>query len=78
MPPSPPDMYVICTSFVHKVCPEGYYIALVSTTVETANPEAELAPGLKLLGAIKEKCAPHPHPHPTHPVGIGEAMPSSI
>lgn len=49
------DMYVVCTSYVHKVCPEGYFIALVSTTVETSNPEAELAPGLKLLGPIKEK-----------------------
>ena len=32
-----------------------FHIALVSTTVETANPEAELEPGLKLLGVIKEK-----------------------
>jgi|UniRef100_A0A7S4G3U7 Rab GDP dissociation inhibitor len=49
------DMYVTCTSYVHKVCPDGYFIALVSTTVETANPEAELAPGLKLLGPILQK-----------------------
>ncbi len=28
---------------------------MVSTTVETSNPEAELAPGLKLLGSIEEK-----------------------
>lgn len=49
------DMYVICTSYVHKVCPDGYYIALVSTTVETADPESEILPGLKLLGPIKEK-----------------------
>ena len=31
------------------------YVGLVSTTVETNNPEAELAPGLALLGPIKEK-----------------------
>jgi len=33
----------------------GYYIAIVSTTVETENPEKELAPGLNLLGPVKEK-----------------------
>lgn len=49
------DMYVVCTSFVHKVCPDGMYIALVSTTVETDNPEAELAPGLRLLGPVMEQ-----------------------
>jgi Rab GDP dissociation inhibitor len=49
------DVYVICVSYVHKVCPEPYYIALVSTTVETANPEQEIEAGLALLGPIKEK-----------------------
>eukprot|EP01003_Olkasia_polycarbonata_P006835 NODE_74_length_1657_cov_213.584577_g51_i0.p1 GENE.NODE_74_length_1657_cov_213.584577_g51_i0~~NODE_74_length_1657_cov_213.584577_g51_i0.p1 ORF type:complete len:444 (-),score=119.65 NODE_74_length_1657_cov_213.584577_g51_i0:254-1585(-) len=49
------DVYVICTSFVHKVCPENKFIALVSTTVETDTPKEELAPGLKLLGAVIEK-----------------------
>ena len=28
---------------------------MVSTTVETANPEAEIQPGLNLLGPIKNK-----------------------
>lgn len=36
--PPPPDMYVTCTSFVHKVCPDGYFIALVSTTVARPPP----------------------------------------
>eukprot|EP01006_Ploeotia_vitrea_P058489 TRINITY_DN69532_c0_g1_i1.p1 TRINITY_DN69532_c0_g1~~TRINITY_DN69532_c0_g1_i1.p1 ORF type:complete len:446 (+),score=107.46 TRINITY_DN69532_c0_g1_i1:30-1367(+) len=49
------DMYIICVSYAHKVCPEPYFIAMVSATVETDNPEAELAPGLKMLGNIKEK-----------------------
>eukprot|EP00997_Jenningsia_sp_PLL12_P011879 NODE_966_length_1348_cov_68.831409_g802_i0.p1 GENE.NODE_966_length_1348_cov_68.831409_g802_i0~~NODE_966_length_1348_cov_68.831409_g802_i0.p1 ORF type:complete len:245 (-),score=80.45 NODE_966_length_1348_cov_68.831409_g802_i0:168-902(-) len=49
------DMYIICTCYVHKVCPDGMYIALVSTTVETDNPEAELEPGLRLLGPVLEK-----------------------
>lgn len=49
------DMYVFCSSYAHNVAPNGKYIAFVSTTVETANPEAELAPGLALLGVIDEK-----------------------
>ena len=28
---------------------------MVATTVETANPEAEIQPGLNLLGPIKQK-----------------------
>jgi len=42
-------------SFAHNVAAKGFYIAIVSTTVETSNPEAELKPGLDLLGEIKEK-----------------------
>mgnify|MGYP002041972682 FL=1 len=34
---------------------KGWFIAMVSTTVETANPEAEIQPGLALLGPIKQK-----------------------
>lgn len=60
-PPQPPECdphacrYVFCSSYAHNVAPNGKYIAFVSTTVETANPEAELAPGLALLGVIDEK-----------------------
>jgi len=46
------DIYVSCVSFAHNVAPKGRYIALVSTTVETAAPNAELKPGLDLLGPI--------------------------
>lgn len=49
------DMYVFCSSYAHNVAANGKWIASVSTTVETANPEAELAPGLALLGPIDEK-----------------------
>jgi len=37
------------------VAPKGKYIAFVSAEVETENPEAELEPGLALLGHIDEK-----------------------
>ncbi|KAA8497848.1 Rab GDP dissociation inhibitor alpha [Porphyridium purpureum] len=46
------DIYVLVLSSAHKVAPEGKYIALVSTTVETDDPASELKPGLDLLGPI--------------------------
>lgn len=49
------DIYVLCISHAHNIAPKDWYVGLVSTTVETNNPEAELAPGLALLGPIKEK-----------------------
>jgi len=49
------DIYISVVSHAHHVAPKGKWIALVSTQVETDNPEAELEPGLKLLGKIQEK-----------------------
>ncbi|XP_054752405.2 rab GDP dissociation inhibitor beta-like [Lytechinus pictus] len=49
------DIYVLMLSRTHNVATENWYIALVATTVETSNPEAELEPGIKLLGPITEK-----------------------
>ena len=45
-----------CVSFAHNVSAQGHYIAMVSTNVETSNPEEELRPGLQLLGPILDKC----------------------
>jgi GDP dissociation inhibitor len=39
------DVYVFCCSFSHNVVAKGKWIAFVSTTVETNNPEAELQTG---------------------------------
>lgn len=49
------DIYVCCVSSAHNVTSPGKYLAIVSTTVETNNPEAELKHGLDLLGPIREK-----------------------
>ncbi|KAG0565360.1 hypothetical protein KC19_8G185200 [Ceratodon purpureus] len=49
------DMYVFCCSHSHNVAPRGKYIAFVSAEVETDAPEAELEPGLALLGLIDER-----------------------
>jgi len=49
------DIYVAMVSSAHNVCSRGMYIAIVSTTVETSNPIAELNPGIALLKNIVER-----------------------
>ena len=44
------DIYVFSCSYAHKVAGNGKWLAFVSNTVETDNPENELAPGLAILG----------------------------
>lgn len=41
-------------SSAHAVCSKGLYIAIISTTVETKDPEKEIAPAVELLGGILE------------------------
>ena len=49
------DIYISMVSYTHQVSAKGWFIAMISTSVETANPEAEIQPGLNLLGPIKQK-----------------------
>ena len=49
------DIYVSCVSFDHAVCAKGIYVAIASTTVETDDPQQELAPAIDLLGNILER-----------------------
>lgn len=53
------DIYVAMVSDAHNVCPKGMYVAIVSTIVESSQPEEELKPGLALLGPITEKYQRH-------------------
>ncbi|XP_076028937.1 GDP dissociation inhibitor [Oratosquilla oratoria] len=48
------DIYVSLVSYTHQVSAKGWFVAMVSTTVETNNPEAEIKAGLDLLGPIKQ------------------------
>ncbi|KHJ46467.1 Hsp90 protein [Trichuris suis] len=50
------DIYISMVSHVNMVAAKGWYVAIVSTTVETDKPEAELLPGLQLLGPIYQNC----------------------
>jgi len=49
------DIYVSLVSNTHQVSAQGWFIAMVSSKVETGNPELEIKPGLDLLGPIKQK-----------------------
>lgn len=49
------DIYVSVVSYHHQVAAKGWFVAMVSTTVETDNPEGEINPGLALLQPIAKK-----------------------
>ncbi|PIO06985.1 hypothetical protein AB205_0072860, partial [Aquarana catesbeiana] len=49
------DIYVCMISYAHNVAAQGKYIAIVSTTVETQEPEKEIEPALELLEPIDQK-----------------------
>lgn len=49
------DIYIMMVSSVHSVCKKDYYIAIISTTIETQNPEAEIEVALDMVGPVKEK-----------------------
>ena len=49
------DIYVSVVSYTHQVASKGWFTAMVSTTVETENPEVEIKPALDLLGPIRQK-----------------------
>ena len=48
------DTYISMVSYSHLICAKGIYVAIISTTVETENPEAEIQPAVLLLGDILE------------------------
>jgi Rab GDP dissociation inhibitor len=48
------DVYVVCLDHSHNVAPQGFFIGIVSTTIETENPESEIIPGLDVLGGRKD------------------------
>ncbi|XP_058295654.1 rab GDP dissociation inhibitor beta-like [Hylobates moloch] len=49
-------IYVCMISFAHNVAAQGKYIAMVSTTVKTKEPEKEIRPALEFLEPIEQKC----------------------
>ncbi|KAM8965124.1 rab GDP dissociation inhibitor beta-like isoform 1-T4 [Sarcophilus harrisii] len=49
------DIYIFLTSFVQNVAAQGKYIAIVSTTVESKDPNKEIQIALELLEPIEQK-----------------------
>lgn len=49
------DIYVCMVSHVHNIAAPGKYVAVMSTNVETSNPEGELKTAFDLIGAVDEK-----------------------
>jgi Rab GDP dissociation inhibitor len=49
------DIYIMQVSSYHNVCKKGNYIAIISTTVETKEPEKELEMAFELIGPVLEK-----------------------
>jgi len=49
------DIYLSVISHAHNVSAKDKYIAIVSTTVETDNPENELKPAFDLLGPVLQR-----------------------
>lgn len=53
------DIYISVVSHVQNVASDGMYIATVSTTAETSDPEKEVQPGLELLEPVMQKLVTH-------------------
>ena len=49
------DIYIMMVSHAHKIAFKNKYVAMISTTVETNDPERELGPALNLLGPVMYK-----------------------
>ena len=49
------DIYIMMVSSLHCVSKKGTYVAIISTTCETNDPEKELSAAFNLIGAVKEK-----------------------
>ena len=48
------DIFIACLNSTHCVCKKGYYLAIISTVVETANPLDEIKPAMDIVGETLE------------------------
>ena len=49
------DVFIAVLNHTHCVCKKGYYLAIISTAVETNEPEKELDAAFEVIGPVKEK-----------------------
>ena len=48
------DIFIASLSYIHSVCQKGYYLAIISTMVETNDPVSELKPAFDVIGDVLE------------------------
>ncbi|QPG76834.1 Rab GDP dissociation inhibitor alpha [Brettanomyces nanus] len=48
------DIYIAVISSAHNICAKGYYVAIISTIIETTKPHLELEPAFKVIGPTKD------------------------
>ena len=49
------DIFIAVLNFTHCVCKKGYYLAIISTMVETDNPNEEIKPAMEVIGPVLEQ-----------------------
>ncbi len=48
------DIFIAVLNFTHCVCKKGYYLAIISTMVETDDPVKEIQPAMEVVGTVLE------------------------
>jgi len=48
------DIFIAVLNYTHCVVKKGYYLAIISTMVETKEPQAELKPAFDIIGSVLE------------------------
>jgi len=49
------DIFIAVLNSSHCVCKKGYYLAIISTMAETANPIEEIQPAMEVIGPVLEQ-----------------------
>ena len=49
------DIFIAVLNSTHSVCKKGYFLAIISTNVETDKPEQEIEPAMQIIGPVLEK-----------------------
>jgi Rab GDP dissociation inhibitor len=48
------DIFIAVLNWTHCVSKKGFYLAIISTMVETSNPQEELKPAFDIIGDVLE------------------------
>ena len=48
------DIFIAVINYTHCVCKKGFFLAIISTMVETNEPEKEIQPAMDIIGPVLE------------------------